>query len=264
MLLEGKVAVVFGGSGAIGGAVARTFAREGARVIVAGRTREKVERVVDDIGPQATGTLVDALDEASVEAVADLALETYGAYDVSLTAVGLDNGDQGIPITELGAEAFLRPVREYTTAHYLTARAAVRRMTDRGGGVILPVSAPMARIGTPYTGPFASAHAAVETMALQVAGEAGEHGVRVVALRPNGMPDSVTEHGSHVQEIWGRIAERSGIALEDVLPEVAAGGFTDHTMSVQDVAELAAWTASDRAVAITGTVINATGGAVPD
>lgn len=267
MLLDDKVALVYGGSGAIGGAAARAFAGEGARVVVTGLTPVKIDAVVTAVegaGGTAVGTVTDALDEGSVEAAADLAVDTWGRIDVCLTAVGLDNGDQGIALTELSAEAYLRPIQEYALAHFLTARAAANRMTAAGGGVVIPVSAPMARVGTALTGSFAPAHAAVETMARQIAGELGQQGVRVVPLRPNGMPNSVRDHDSHTARVWGRAAERFGISLEEMLPEVGGGGFLGRELTVEDLADLAVLVASDRASALTGTVLNATGGAVPD
>ena len=74
MLLKDKVAVVYGGGGAIGGAAARAFAREGAHVFLAGRTRERLQRVADDIaaaGGQSRIAVLDALDEGAVRAHAD-------------------------------------------------------------------------------------------------------------------------------------------------------------------------------------------------
>lgn len=100
MLLDGKRAVIYGGGGAIGGAVARAFGREGAHVFLAGRTLATLEAVAADIraaGGTADCAVVDALDEAAVDAHAD----AIGPLDVSLNVI--DYGDvQGTPLAGLG------------------------------------------------------------------------------------------------------------------------------------------------------------------
>jgi 3-oxoacyl-[acyl-carrier protein] reductase len=85
MLLQDKNAVIYGGGGAIGGAVARTFAREGARVFLAGRTLSKLEAVAEDIcseGGQADTAEVDALDEKAVDEYADAVAAETGSLDI--------------------------------------------------------------------------------------------------------------------------------------------------------------------------------------
>ena len=84
MLLEGKNAVVYGGAGSVGGAVARAFGREGARVFLAGRTRETLEAVAEKIrsaGGRAESAIVDALDEKAVDEHADAAVSAAGSLD---------------------------------------------------------------------------------------------------------------------------------------------------------------------------------------
>ena len=105
MLLENKTAIIYGAGGAIGGAVARTFAREGAKVFLSGRTLGKVERGAREIigaGGAAEAYQVDALDEAAIEAHVAKVFEATGRLDVSfngITAVP-QPGTQGIPIAE--------------------------------------------------------------------------------------------------------------------------------------------------------------------
>ena len=105
MLLEEKTAVVYGGGGAIGGAVARAFAREGAAVFVTGRRRRPVEDVAADIrsaGGRAEAAVVDALDEAAVEAHLHEVVGTVGRVDISFNAVGMPNAEiLGVPLVDL-------------------------------------------------------------------------------------------------------------------------------------------------------------------
>src|SRR5688572_28537577 len=102
MLLTDKVAVVYGAGGAIGGAVARRFAREGANVFLAGRSQAKLERVARDIaaqGDRASVAVVDALDEAAIARHVAIVTEQAGRLDIALNAVGHVHV-QGKPLSE--------------------------------------------------------------------------------------------------------------------------------------------------------------------
>jgi 3-oxoacyl-[acyl-carrier protein] reductase len=111
VLLEGRNAVIYGGGGAIGGAVARAFAREGARVFLAGRTLAGLEAVAADIrdaGGTADTAEVDALDERAVDAHADAVASRAGGIDVCMNVIS--HGDvQGTPFVEMAVEDYLRP-----------------------------------------------------------------------------------------------------------------------------------------------------------
>jgi NAD(P)-dependent dehydrogenase (short-subunit alcohol dehydrogenase family) len=111
LLLEGKNAIIYGAGGGIGGGVARAFAREGARVFLAGRTRESLEAVAKEIaaeGGSAEVAELDALDERAVDEHAREVTERVGAIDVSFNLIS--RGDvQGIPLVEMTTEDFTRP-----------------------------------------------------------------------------------------------------------------------------------------------------------
>src|SRR5919202_3400159 len=139
MLLNNKNAVVYGGGGAIGGAVARVFAREGARVFLAGRTLESLEEVAEEIrfaGGVAETAQVDALDEKAVDAHADSVAAEAGAIDISFNLISY--GDvPGTPLAEMSLEDFERPVATAVRTQFPTSRAAARHMIRQGSGVIL-------------------------------------------------------------------------------------------------------------------------------
>jgi 3-oxoacyl-[acyl-carrier protein] reductase len=136
VLLQGKNAVVYGGGGAIGGAVARAFAREGARVFLAGRTRGPLEEVAGAIraaGGAADTAELDALDREAVNAHADAVVAAAGSLDVSMNVIS--HGDvQGTPMVEMSVEDYLRPVETAVRTTFLTATAAGRHMIRRARG----------------------------------------------------------------------------------------------------------------------------------
>ncbi len=140
MLLENKDAMIYGCGGSIGGAVARAFVREGAKVFLAGRTLAKLDAVAKEIsaeGGVAATAQVDALDEQAVEKHATAVAEKGGGIDVSFDAISMGNR-RWAPHLELSREGFTGTLITAITTHYLTARAAARRMIKKGSGVIWP------------------------------------------------------------------------------------------------------------------------------
>src|SRR5215212_5628196 len=129
MLLENKNAVIYGGGGAVGGAVARAFAREGAKVHLAGRTRESLDAVAET-------AQVDALDEQAVNSYVDAVAEKAGGIDISFNLISVEDV-QGTPLAEMSLEDFERPVMTAVRTQFLTSRAAARHMIMQGSGVIL-------------------------------------------------------------------------------------------------------------------------------
>lgn len=250
MLLEHKVAVIFGAGGAIGRAVARTFALEGAKVFLSGRNLAAVEAVAEEIGAaggEATAARVDALDEDAVNRhVADVVQEA-GRIDVVLNAIGF-NVVQGISLTDIDRDDFLAPIATLTTAQFLTARAAARHMTQERSGVILTLSASPARLAIASTGGFGVACAAIEGLSRTLAAELSPHGVRVVCIRPHRIGDTL---GPDPDFPMGHDEFRTFIENMTLLKRLP---------TLENVASTAAFLASDGAAAISGTVANLTGG----
>ena len=248
MLLESKNAVIYGAAGSMGGAVARTFAREGAKVFLAGRTLATLDAVAQEIaaaGGAAETAAVDALDQQAVERHADEVVRAAGSIDISLNAISL-NDVQGIPLVELPLEDFLTPIVEAARTHFVTATAAARHMTHQGSGVIVMLSSSAARESRHRMGGFNVACAAIEALTRGLAGEVGRHGVRVVALRPNFTPETAPG-----------IAEAE---LEPLVEDTLLGRLP----RLAEVASTAAFVASDGAGSLTGAVVNLTCGAIVD
>jgi 3-oxoacyl-[acyl-carrier protein] reductase len=267
MLLEDKNVVIYGGAGTIGSATALVFAREGARLFLAGRTEAPLVALADQIyaaGGQADTAVVDALDEQSVTAYVDHVAGRTGRIDVSFNVIGCDVGDQGLPLTSMTADQFQAPIAAYPRSQFIAAKAAARYMTAQGHGLIMTISAPMARMPTALAGSYGVAYAAVENLSRQFAAELGPSGVRVVCLRPTGMPESARQRGSLTHRTWSRAADHLGLSLEELLEQVGAGTMRRRELAVAEVAEAAALLACDRASALTGTTANLSAGAVVD
>src|SRR5215469_7845089 len=252
MLLQNKVAIVYGGAGAIGGAVARAFANEGARVFVTGRSRAAVEEVAKDIGKCAEAAEVDALDEGAIDKHLDSVVKKAGRVDISFNAIGIpDKNVLGAPLAEMSAERFILPITAYVTSYFLTARLAARRMVPNKSGVIMTVSALPARMGSPMNGGYGPAQAAKEALTRDLSLEFARQGLRAVCLRPHGIPE--TDTMKEVFEIKGKPA---GMAWEQFAGYLAGTTHPKRVMRLEEVANVAAFAASDRASGLTGTILN--------
>jgi 3-oxoacyl-[acyl-carrier protein] reductase len=265
MLLQDKNAVIYGGGGAIGGAVARAFAREGAKVFLAGRTLARLDRVAEEIsasGGEAETAEVDALDERAVNAHADAVAANAGGIDVALNAVGIPHV-QGTPFAELSVEEYAQPISAYTRTNFLTAKAVARHMAERGSGVILTISTPGSRMSGPGFLGYGVTCAAIEAFSRILAGELGPDGIRVICLRPDAIPDALGT--SHTREVFSAAAERAGTTVEEMVTVRArTGTLLGRFPTLAEVADYAAFAASDRAGAMTGAIANLTCGSLVD
>lgn len=263
MLLENRTAIVYGGGGAIGGAAARAFARDGARVFLAGRTPDRLEMVAGQIraeGGFAETAVLDALDEEAVERHAAEVATQAGGIDIAMNAVGIAHV-QGTPFGELSLADFETPVAGYARSNFVTAKAVARHM--RGKGVILTLSTPGARLsGAGFLG-NGVASAAVEAMSRILAGELGPRGIRVICLRPDAIPESLA--ASHVRGAFEGFARRAGISVDDMLAARAASGpLLRRFPTLAEIGDFAAFAASDRAGAMTGAIANLSCGTLVD
>lgn len=250
MLLTDKTAIVYGAGGSIGGAVARAFAAEGARLHLVGRTRETLEAVAADID-DAEVAVVDALDETAVEKH----LARVGAVDVSFNLV--TRGDvQGAPLTEMPVDDFLRPVTDGLRANFLTARAAGRRMAERGSGVILTLNSGSAH-GSPMMGGTGPADAAIDTLVRNLAIELGPRGVRAVGMWAAGVPETFS-----VEKLSAVNPAIDAAAVQGIVDHLAQMRMTRRNPTLAEVAATAVFLASDHAAGLTGTFVNVTGGMV--
>jgi NAD(P)-dependent dehydrogenase (short-subunit alcohol dehydrogenase family) len=248
MLLENKVAVIYGAGGAIGGAVARAFVREGAMLFLAGRTQAKLEEVAVEVrssGGIAETKAIDALDEHAVDHYVDEVVEHAGRIDISFNVIGY--GDVQEPLLEISVDDFLQPILNAMRAQFLTTRAAARHMVKSGSGVILHFGG-----GGPQTQPglggFKIALDAIEGLRRQWAVELGPHGIRVLTLKTGGIPETIPD------------AKEREYIIDNLLPAT----LLNKTATLADIGNVAAFVASDQARTITSTEINISCGAIVD
>lgn len=251
MLLQEKNAVIYGGGGSIGGAVARAFSREGARVFLAGRTIGKLEAVAAQIragGGLVETSLLDATNEQAVDEQAERVVSRAGSLDISLNVI--QHGDvQGSPMVEMYVEDYLRPVSTAIQAMFLTSRAAARHMMQQRSGVILVFGGSGDPAPGSYLGGLITAFEAMESMRRQLAVELGPYGIRVVTLRSGGVPESLPP------DLDGR---------EKIEQDIVGATLLGRAATLEEVGYAAAFAASDRAGSMTAATLNISAGALMD
>src|SRR5215208_7263082 len=261
MMLKDKVAVIYGAGGAVGGAVARAFTSEGAKVFLTGRLRAPVAALAEDIvsaGGSAEATEVDALEEQAVDEHLQSVIDRAGRVDISFNAIGIpDTKIVGVPLVELEVEQFSLPITAYATSYFLTARLAARRMVANKAGVIMTVTAFPSRKGTPLNGGYGPAQAAKEALTRELSAELAPQGIRVVGLRPHGMPET-----SSLKAVFE--AKAPGMTWEQWQEFVAGTTHTRRVMTLEEMANMAVFMASDKASGMTGTTVNLTMGSLDD
>jgi len=261
MLLKERTAIVYGASGAVGGAVARAFAREGARVVLTARRREPLEETAADIRSRdglAVVMPVDAADPQAVEKHLQAATDRWGPVSLMFNAVSWADV-QGQVLTDIPFDQFFAPIQAGLTTWFYTGTALARHMAQHGGGTMLGITANAGREPLYAVGGFGVACAAVEHYLRQLAVENGPHQVRVCWVRSPGSPDA-----PGVREAWQLYGDRHGLTFDEVHREFAKDIPLRRVTALAQVANAAVLLASDLAAGMTATMANATGGAQID
>ena len=258
--LKNKVAVIYG-SGGVGSAVAKEFAKEGAHVYLAGRTSSKLEAIANEMAAEG-GIIetekVDALIEAQVEKHLNEVEQKAGKIDISFNAIGLpQTGRQGTAFTELTLQNYLHPITYYSQSHFITAKAAVKRMMKQKQGVILMNTPSPGRISVPFMGGMPATWSAIEALSRTISAECGPYGIRSVCIVTSAMPDTPL-----IDEVYGLHAKAHGIDYKQFHAGMESRTHTKRLTSIHDLAAAAVFAASDEGRSLTGTILNLTAGLV--
>ncbi|HMG08946.1 MAG TPA: SDR family oxidoreductase [Mucilaginibacter sp.] len=253
MILQNKNAIIYGAGGSLGGAVAKALASAGARVFLTGRNLYSVKKVADGIlaaGGSAEADQVDALNEKEIHSHVDGVLTKAGTIDIMFNAIGVEVV-QNMPLVDMRANDFIRPVTMAMQTHFLTATAAGKVMMKQGSGVILSLTATPGGIGYPYTGGFAPACCAIESFSRNLASELGVYGVRVVNIRSGGSPDS---------KVFKEAIDSNPKGMEPIIIKMEEDTMLKKLPLMADITNVAVFLSSDLAGMITGVTVDVTGG----
>lgn len=261
MLVKDKVAVIFGGSGAIGSAVAHTLAREGAHVILGARNQEKLERVASEIraaGGKAETFTIDVLNEQPTLEKTDHLARQVGGFDVVINTTGFMHV-QGKGIAELSLAEFRQGIDPFLTAQFNIAKAVSPHMGGERAGAIIMVVAPASTMAIPGHLGHVVGCASTEAFVKALASELAPSNIRVICVRSHAI-DGAVQAGSYTGEVFAPKAQAMGLTVEQWVGGAAQSTMLKRLPTLSQVAELMTFLASDHAGAMTATVVNITAG----
>lgn len=183
--LAGKVALVTGGNAGIGEAIAKTFAREGAAVLITGRRQQELDRVVTDIGRmsgRAAAVAGSVTDEAHAQAAVREAVARFGGLDILVNNAGI--GEFGRRLHELEDETWTRVLDVNLTGVFRMTRAAVPEMLKRQRGSIVNISSIASVVGIPALPAYAASKGAMDALTRAMAIDYAKDGIRCNVVNP--------------------------------------------------------------------------------
>jgi len=248
MRLQNKVAVVTGAASGIGKEIAATFAREGAKIVIADLNEQGASAAADELksrGAQALGVAMDVTSEAAVEAGMAKAIAAFGGIDVLVSNAGIQIV---APMESFEFAKWKQLLAIHLDGAFLTTRAALRQMYKQGrGGSIIYMGSVHSKEASVLKAPYVTAKHGLEGLAKVVAKEGAKHGVRANVICPGFVRTPLVDKQIPEQ------ARELGISEDDVvkkvmLKETVDGEFT----TVEDVAAVAVFFAAFESNALTG------------
>lgn len=259
--LKDKVAAVFAATGAIAGAVAQAFARQGAKVYVSGRDLKKVKALADEIhrnGGIAVAAKVDAMDETEIGRLLEKIIADDGRLDIVFNGIGVPGSEYGVntPVTDLSLAQFIRGFEALCGSQFLTSKVAARYMINSGSqGTILTLTGALSRGKFPNTSGYTTACTAIEGLTRALAAELGAYGIKVICLNATALPDT-----RRIQESFKTYARSAGVSPEEIAAGQARQNILKAPITVGHVAETAAFLVSDCGMTFNSHIVDVDGG----
>ncbi len=183
--LRGKVALITGGNSGIGEAIATLFAQEGAAVTITGRRKDRLERVIGEIGQRGGRALAMAgsvTDETHAREAVAQTVRTFGRLDILVNNAGI--GDFGKKIHETDDATWQRMLDVNVTGVFRMTRAAIPEMLKAGGGAIINISSVASLVGLPMLSAYAASKGALDALTRAIAVDYAAQGIRCNVVNP--------------------------------------------------------------------------------
>ena len=245
MRLQGKTAIVTGGASGFGAGIARKFAEEGARVMIADINGDAAADMAGNLGETALARTVDVSDGGSVQAMAEAALTAFGQVDILVNNAGVTH--LPTPLEDVSEEDFDRVFNVNMKSVYLTARALVPQMKSQGTGAILNIASTAGVSPRPNLNWYNASKGWMITATRTMAVELAPQGIRVNALNP------VAGETPLLKSFLGEDTPEMRAKFLSTIP---IGRFS----TPEDMGNAAAFLCSDEAGMITGVAMEVDGG----
>ena len=256
--LDGKVALVTAGSRGIGRGIAEALLVEGASVVMTGRSADKGEKALAEIGlPDRTAFLSgDATSRADVAGWVTSTVERFGRLDVLVNNAG---GSDGFALVhELSDEAWDKAFTFIVDSAFWATRAALPVMLENGGGRVINISSVEGKMGNKATvAHYISAKHAMNGFTKAVAFEYGQQGITSNAICPGAIETERTK------EIGPVFAAENGLTYEEYLADYSKDAATGRLNTVEEIGAMAVLLAGPAGAGITGAMLNVDGGTSP-
>jgi len=257
MELHDKIAVVTGGGRGIGRAIALAYAREGASLVLASRSKEALEEtraMVEALGRKALVVPMDIRQEENVRNLATQALGHFGRIDILVNNSGI--GGPTAPLWEIVHADWEETFAVNVTGTYLCCRAFLPAMIERRSGCIVIIGSMTGKRPLFGRTPYAASKMALVGLARTLAWEVGPFGIRVNVISPGGV------EGERIEWVIRKQAEAKGISIDEARRELTSSSPLGRLVPASDVAEATVFLATDKAASITGEDLNVSAGTV--
>jgi NAD(P)-dependent dehydrogenase (short-subunit alcohol dehydrogenase family) len=255
MKLERKIAIITGGGGGIGRAIALRFTREGAAVVLAGPTEEKiksVEKEIQDAGGLALAVHADVADEADVERVAADALGQFGQIDILVNNAGIAGPTALVP--DVSREDWDRTFAVNLTGAFLCAKYVLRHMMERRSGCIINITSIAGLQAYAYRSPYCASKWGMIGLTQTLAQEGGQYGITANAIAPGPV------QGPRIERVIRNRAEAMKLPYEEAVRQYVEPTALKRMVEEEDIAAMALFLASDEGANITGETLNISAG----
>ena len=251
--LADRVAIVTGGAAGIGAAIARAFCDEGARVVVADLNADSAQQTATAIGANAVAMALDVTKEDQVQRVVADTLAAFGRIDILVNNAGIMRKAYVKDMTEALWDAV---VDVNLKATFLCSKAVLPAMIERRAGKIINIASIAGKVGEPTASAYSAAKFGVIGFTRSLALEVAQQQILVNAICPGPIPTALGEQG------WREGAQVEGVDLERIMARVGSRSPLRRLGTVEQVARMALFIASDDCDFTTGSAFNVDGGIV--
>jgi NAD(P)-dependent dehydrogenase (short-subunit alcohol dehydrogenase family) len=252
----GKIVLVTGGSGGLGVAIASAFARQGCRVVVAARDRERLRKSADRMaqdGAQVLAIACDVTDRVQVRNLADEIGRSWGSAQVLINNAGIA---RAASFSQMDDQHWDETLDTNLTGAYNCCKAFLPAMIESRWGRIINIASTTAKVGYSHVSAYTASKHGILGLTRALALETARQGITVNAICPGYINDERTRENARI------MAEKTGRSSAEILRFFAASAPQNRLIEPEEVASLALFMASEKLSAMTGQAINVDGGAV--